>query len=131
MPGFNGTGPMGMGPRTGGGFGFCSPGTGSAFPGPGRNFIHKGAGRGFAPRGGGRGRVFGGGRGRSFLGYGRRGEWFGMGPICWDYYPGGSYGHGRPATDEKPFLEEQLSSLKKEIEAVRSRIGELEKKPGE
>ena len=25
MPGFNGTGPMGMGPMTGGGRGFCSP----------------------------------------------------------------------------------------------------------
>ncbi|MBN2106583.1 MAG: DUF5320 domain-containing protein, partial [Deltaproteobacteria bacterium] len=24
MPGFNGTGPMGMGPRTGGGRGFCA-----------------------------------------------------------------------------------------------------------
>ena len=26
MPGFNGTGPRGMGPMTGGGRGFCSPG---------------------------------------------------------------------------------------------------------
>jgi len=25
MPGFNGTGPMGMGPMTGGGRGFCNP----------------------------------------------------------------------------------------------------------
>ena len=25
MPGFDGTGPMGMGPMTGGGIGFCSP----------------------------------------------------------------------------------------------------------
>ena len=25
MPGFDGTGPMGMGPMTGGGRGFCSP----------------------------------------------------------------------------------------------------------
>ena len=25
MPGFNGTGPSGMGPKTGGGRGFCSP----------------------------------------------------------------------------------------------------------
>lgn len=36
MPGFDGTGPMGMGPMTGGGRGFCSPGRGSirqyAFP---------------------------------------------------------------------------------------------------
>ena len=131
MPGFNGTGPQGMGPRTGGGFGFCSPGTGPVFPGSGGYGYPRGAGRGFAPRGGGRGRVFGGGRGRGFQGYSGRWEWFGMGPIGRDYHPGWPYGYGRPATDEKSFLEEQLCSLEKEIEAVRSRIGELEKKPGE
>ena len=27
MPGFDGTGPQGMGPKAGGGRGFCSPGT--------------------------------------------------------------------------------------------------------
>ena len=30
MPGFDRTGPMGMGPRTGGGRGFCQPGAGYA-----------------------------------------------------------------------------------------------------
>ena len=36
MPGFNGTGPQGMGPMTGGGRGFCSPwGVGAAFAGYG------------------------------------------------------------------------------------------------
>ena len=36
MPGFDGTGPRGMGPMTGGGRGFCSPwGIGSAFGGYG------------------------------------------------------------------------------------------------
>ena len=34
MPGFDGTGPRGMGPMTGGGRGFCSPwGIGAAFAG--------------------------------------------------------------------------------------------------
>jgi len=36
MPGFDGTGPRGMGPMTGGGRGFCSPwGIGAAFGGYG------------------------------------------------------------------------------------------------
>jgi len=75
MPGFDGTGPSGQGPMTGGGRGFC------AMPyrayGPyeygvrapyhssyGRPFYGPifGAGRGGLPWGGGRGRVFGGGR---------------------------------------------------------------------
>jgi hypothetical protein len=80
MPGFDGTGPMGMGPMTGGGRGFCampytgySPygygmrlpnytafGTYSGYPFFGRPF---GVGRGGLPWGGGRGRCFGGGRG--------------------------------------------------------------------
>jgi hypothetical protein len=77
MPGFDGTGPMGQGPMTGGGRGFCAmpyrgyapygygfrtpyyPPTGM-YPFYGRVF---GAGRGGLPWGGGRGRVFGGGRG--------------------------------------------------------------------
>src|SRR4030065_1264233 len=82
MPGFDGTGPMGMGPMTGGGRGFCAMphgGYGSygygirapyyppsgGYPSYGRPFYAPifGAGRGGLPWGGGRGRVFGGGRG--------------------------------------------------------------------
>ena len=51
MPGFNGTGPRGMGPMTGGGRGFCSPwGRGaasrpySAFQGRGYGYPYYGAG---------------------------------------------------------------------------------------
>jgi len=50
MPGFNGTGPRGMGPMTGGGRGFCSPwGTGAAshaygrFQGMGYGYPYYGA----------------------------------------------------------------------------------------
>ena len=32
MPGFDGTGPRGMGPMTGGGRGFCSPRMGYGYP---------------------------------------------------------------------------------------------------
>jgi hypothetical protein len=76
MPGFDGTGPMGMGPMTGGGRGFCAMpyrGYGSYgygmgtpyYPPSGRPFYGPvfGVGRGGLPWGGGRGRAFGGGRG--------------------------------------------------------------------
>ena len=77
MPGFDGRGPMGQGPRTGGGRGFCAPGSGP-FPCGGyfygrpsyRHYPYSsypygfglGVGRGGFPRGGGRGRAFGGDR---------------------------------------------------------------------
>jgi hypothetical protein len=60
MPGFNGTGPRGMGPMTAGGRGFCNPyssmyGTGFGYrPGFGR------------PMGRGRGRGMGFGRGMRY-----------------------------------------------------------------
>jgi hypothetical protein len=79
MPGFDGTGPRGMGPMTGGGRGFCAmPYRGYRFdfhvtdyppigmhPSYSRPFYGPifGAGHGGLPWGGGRGRVFGGGRG--------------------------------------------------------------------
>jgi hypothetical protein len=76
MPGFDGTGPRGQGPMTGGGRGFCamphqpygSFGYGFRAPNlPGQGMPYGspafGAGRGGLPWGGGRGRVFGGGRG--------------------------------------------------------------------
>ena len=51
MPGFDGTGPRGMGPMTGGGRGFCSPrGIGAGyrsygrFPGMGYGYPYYGAG---------------------------------------------------------------------------------------
>ena len=56
MPGFDGTGPRGMGPMTGGGRGFCSPwGRGAAFrpygafPGRGYGYPYYGAAPGVAP----------------------------------------------------------------------------------
>ncbi len=49
MPGFNGTGPWGMGPMTGGGRGFCSPwGTGAVSRPYGRS---QGRGYGYHHRG--------------------------------------------------------------------------------
>ena len=75
MPGFDGTGPLGQGPMTGGGRGFCAVpyrsygpygyGFRGPFPFYGRRSYGPvfGAGRGGLPWGGDRGRVFGGGRG--------------------------------------------------------------------
>lgn len=58
MPGGDGTGPLGAGPLTGGGFGWCADARGLRY-GAGRGF---GFGRGFACR-----RGFGGFWGRGFL----------------------------------------------------------------
>ena len=80
MPGFDGTGPRGMGPMTGGGRGFCNPaspfyGAAGAYPATGV----PAAGYGLMPFG--YGRAVGGfatpfafGRG---LGFGARGGWGG------------------------------------------------------
>ena len=96
MPGFDGTGPMGMGPMTGGGRGFCatpigpygpygygmgsfpysqpvSPYYGGAYAPPLYGPIF-GVGRGGIPYGGGRGRAFGGRRGG--MGFGFRRWWW-------------------------------------------------------
>jgi hypothetical protein len=61
MPGFNGTGPRGMGPMTGGGRGFCNPYNSfyGAMPRYGAGF----ASPVWGGRGGGFGRGMGGGRG--------------------------------------------------------------------
>ncbi|MGD9401255.1 MAG: DUF5320 domain-containing protein [bacterium] len=116
MPGFDGTGPWGMGPRTGGGFGFCAPGSGPVpyRSGPGVGY---GVGRGGRPWGGGRGRAFGGGRGWMW----RAAYPYGAGPY-WGY-PAGQ--EAAPA-DERAFLENELAYMEQQIEAIRSRLAEIE-----
>lgn len=87
MPGFDGTGPAGQGPRTGGGRGFCAPVAGQVPPNMGATpmappmgvgglwnqmrswWTGRGGGMGFAARPGG-----GFGRGRG-CGRGRGGRW--------------------------------------------------------
>jgi hypothetical protein len=86
MPGFDGTGPRGEGPMTGGGRGFCARPAGyGAYGTAGRWYPAYGygapygygstgywgrpvygVGRGGIPYGGGRGRAFGGGHGRGW-----------------------------------------------------------------
>jgi len=72
MPGFDGSGPWGNGPMSGGGRGRCNPGRG-ALPGRGGGFGYRGRGRG--PCGGG----MGWGRGGMERGMGRGMGWRGQG----------------------------------------------------
>ena len=113
MPGFDGTGPMGMGPRTGGGWGYCSPGTGAAY-GYGAGFA-RGVGRGGIPWGGGRGRAWGGGRGR--------GWYAGYAPV-----PGAApFVAPQDPRAEVEFLRSQSTAMEQEIQRMRARIEELER----
>lgn len=134
MPFGDGTGPMGMGPLTGRGAGYCA-----GFPTAGA----------YNPYGGGYGygRGFGFGYGRGFgRGFGRRrgfgpGFWAGGRP-GWGWAPGyiPSYVQPYPAVppyypagpvedvaDEAGILQEQAAYLKEELEAIEGRLAELKK----
>ncbi len=107
MPGFNGTGPQGMGPRTGGGRGFCTPGTANNY----NTGTYFGIGRGGAPWGGGRGRG----------GYGH-----GHGPARF-YAPYGAYvpDAGLGARQEVVLLKNQAAAMAQELDQIRRRIDDL------
>jgi len=113
MPGFDGTGPQGMGPKAGGGRGFCTPGT-SAYASGYINSAICGAGRGGIPRGGGRGRAIGRGRGR-----------WSCRTIPFDAQ---QYYHEPNSAQTIDFLKNQASFLEGELAAIQKRIKELEKK---
>jgi len=155
MPGLDRTGPLGEGPRTGGGFGLCGPGRG-AWAGGGRWYAPRGAGRGLPPWGGGRGRVWGGGRGYwgagrgawnrgrwggfwgwsswGGPGYGRRlgawpGRWAGAWGWAWPWAPYGHEAYEEPTKEsEMEYLRNVLADMEKEMKAVQERIKELEEK---
>lgn len=109
MPGFDGTGPMGMGPMTGGARGGCSP--------YGRSY-----GRG------GSGPWSGWGRGR---GRGYRHRYWATGSPGW-MRPGPIDPWGPPFTtsyareQEVGFLKNQAAVLKEELDAIDSRLREFE-----
>lgn len=112
MPGFNGTGPRGEGPMTGGGRGVCISNIEER-----RDSGFYGVGRGGMPRGGGRGRAWGGGRGRG-RGMGR----------------GSGWGFAAPqpvAADERTYLADQLSLLENEMREIKERFSELDKNKGD
>ncbi len=111
MPEFDKTGPIGQGPRTGGGFGICTDAVSpEAIPVLYRGRL-RGIGRGGQPWGGGRGRGFGGGRGRRGAGLQRPGL--------------------RAGNNDASQADELIESLELEIEKLRARIDELESMPKE
>ena len=105
MPFGDGSGPGGMGSRTGRGFGYCT-----GYPHPGFTM-----GRGFM-RGTGRG--FGRGFHRGF------GYLAGYGP----YAP---YGHPEPGgtapEHEKEYLKNHISSIENTIDSLKKRLDEIDK----
>ena len=115
MPAFDGTGPLGQGPRTGGGFGFCQPTTGPYY---GQAVVY-GVGRGGIPRGGGRGFAFGGGRGRG------RGRRFGRAyPSAPAYYPAPVPVQVSPE-QEIAWLKDQSQMMQDQLNQINARITEL------
>jgi len=106
MPGGDGTGPLGRGPMTGRGFGFCS---GYSNPGSANPSFGLGLGR-----------VRDRGFGRRYWGRGR-GFW---GRI---FYQGPDYPPVQNKEEEKIYLENMVKDLEEEISSIRKRINELSK----
>ncbi len=107
MPRGDRTGPAGMGSMTGRGMGYCASSgvSGQANPLGRRGFAMQGYGRGA-------GRGQGLGRGRNF-------GWSGVSPYAY----GVSYGS---AKEEVDMLKNQASVLQNEMNAINSRVKELE-----
>lgn len=108
MPGFNGTGPLGRGPLTGRGSGYCM---GYVAPGSPRGLRHSG----------------GGGRGRRHCYYetGLPGRARTSRAAA---VSGALYAPPAAGEDELAMLQEQASHLESALEQAKKRIGELEKK---
>ena len=123
MPGFDGTGPGGMGPRTGGGFGYCAP-VERPYGRPTGGWPY---GRGRGPRGGrgfgGRGRGFGG-RGWGWQAYDQPEPYQGINRP----YDKPFYEENITVQEEKTYLREELSYLENKMAEINKRLKELEKK---
>jgi hypothetical protein len=119
MPRGDRTGPMGSGPMTGRGMGYCAGSTGPGFISPGPGY---GYGRGFGfGRGFGRGFGLGRGRGWRHPGFGR----------FWGYpYPQETPPSTfQPLTEEQEMdaLEEHAKILEEELEQLKKRQIELKR----
>ena len=127
MPGFNGTGPAGMGPMTGWGRGVCTPSriaygqTPVLRPGYRRYGYGQGFGRGF-----GQGRFFRCGFGPGF----GRGRGYGRGFDPRGVYPAPGKWYGEPyamsSKDELIMLKDEADVIRKDLDAINKRIDELE-----
>lgn len=112
MPAGDGTGPMGMGPMTGGGAGYCA---GFAMPG----FMNPMPGRG---------RSMGWGRGRGG-GRGWRHQFYATGLPFWARFgvPYATPLGSEPTVEQQTqILKAQAQQLEKSLEQIRGRIAELE-----
>jgi hypothetical protein len=117
MPRGDRTGPMGQGPRTGRGLGYCS---GSETPG----YANSGPGLGFGMGGGG-GRGMGGGRGR-------RNMFFATGLPGWlRFGPFGAPSHTPDPAAEKQALKNQADALQSQLDLIRKRLEDIEAGPSE
>jgi len=131
MPGFDGTGPAGMGSMTGRGQGFCNPSRTAYGPTPVLRSGYRGYGYG---QGFGQGRGIRGGfgpgfgQGRGFgRGFGRRGVYAptgrGYSPA---YYAPYESPYAMKPEDEVNMLKGEADAVKKELDAINKRIEELE-----
>lgn len=106
MPGFDRTGPQGMGPMTGGARGLCNP------SGPGRGYV------------GAYGRGLGYGRGvRGGFGPGRGMRW-GYGPAY--AAPAAAAAYPAAGPEELNVLKAQAADMKNALDEITQRIAELE-----
>ena len=110
MPGGDRTGPMGAGPRTGRGAGYCG---GASAPG----FLSAGLGRGWFGRGGGRGRR------NMFFATGltgwQRAAMAGLGAVATGFF-------ARPFTaPAAPPPEQELDALKQQADFLSGALGEI------
>ena len=122
MPAGDRTGPLGLGPMTGRGAGYCA---GYGVPG----YMNPWGGRGYYGRGwyGGWGR--GGGRGwrhwyyaTGLPGWARAGAYPAWGVTAYPYYPG-----ELSRDQEIELLKQHSQVLERDLENVRKRLSELEK----
>ncbi|SPD72081.1 conserved hypothetical protein [uncultured Desulfobacterium sp.] len=105
MPGYDGTGPMSMGPMTGGARGLCNVNN--------RSWTLRGGGPGF---GMGRGRGY-----RNMYCLTARPRWMRAGQSGFGNYPT-SY----TKEEEVGFLKDQAAALKSELDAIDARLQKLE-----
>jgi len=103
MPGFDGTGPRGMGPMTGGGRGFC------AVPLPAARSAYMGRG--------------------AYPSYGvpRGTPYYGAGPATPGTVP---FTPQMIREQELDFLKNQAQAMRGQLEQIEARVNELEAKPG-
>ena len=119
MPAGDRTGPVGMGPRTGRGVGYCS-----GYDTPG--WAHPGFGFGFARGGGYGGRPMRGGGG-----WGWRHQFYATGLprwACWGPPPVGAYGvpFAPPSREQEvEMLRGEAEWLKEQLDAIAQRMEEL------